>query len=131
MLDRLTRKFHTAKRLVPKPIIEQDAGIDIAVVAYGSSDGAVREALDILAAHGIKTNYMRLRAFPFSDSVRDFFASHDRVYVIEENRDAQMAGMLRMEMPDTSPKIRSVLHYDGLPLDAQSVVEAILGHETH
>ena len=58
-----------------------------------------------------------------------FFASHDRVYVIEENRDGQMAGMLRMEIPATAAKIRSVLHYDGLPLDAQSIVEEILAHE--
>jgi 2-oxoglutarate ferredoxin oxidoreductase subunit alpha len=72
VLDRLTRKFTTAKRLVPKAVIEQDAHIDIAVVAYGSSDGAVREALDILAQHGIKTNYMRLRSFPFGDEVEKF-----------------------------------------------------------
>ena len=71
VLDRLTRKFTTAKRLVPKPVIEQDAHIDIAVVAYGSSDGAVREALDILAEHGIKTNYMRLRVVPVRRGSRE------------------------------------------------------------
>ena len=97
VLDRLTRKFTTAKRLVPKPVIEQDAHIDIAVVAYGSSDGAVREALDILADHGVKTNYMRLRSFPFGDEVEKFLEQQKLVFVVEQNRDAQMRSLLTLE----------------------------------
>ena len=97
MLDRLTRKFHTAKRLVPKAVIEQDAHIDIAVVAYGSSDGAVREALDILGEHGVKANYMRLRSFPFGEDVEKFLEQHKLVFVIEQNRDAQMRSLLTLE----------------------------------
>src|SRR5690349_14737470 len=97
VLDRLTRKFATAKRMVPKPVIEQDAHIDIAIVAYGSSDGAVREALDVLAAHGIKTNYMRLRSFPFGEEVDKFLEQQKLVFVVEQNRDAQMRSLLTLE----------------------------------
>ncbi len=97
VLDRLTRKFHTAKRLVPAAAIEYDAKIDIAVVAYGSSDGAVREALDVLAAHGLKANYMRLRAFPFGEDVEKFLEAHKLVFVVEQNRDGQMRSLLTLE----------------------------------
>ena len=102
----------------------------VGVLAFGTTHWPIEEARAVLRGKGVEFDYLRLRAFPFSDAVRDFFAKHDRVYVVEENRDAQMAGMLRMEIPETSEKIRSVLHYDGLPLDADSVVEALLAHET-
>jgi len=126
VLDRLTRKFATAKRLVPKPVIEQDAHIDIAVVAYGSSDGAVREALDILAEHGIKTNYMRLRAFPFGEEVDKFLAQQKLVFVIEQNRDAQMRSLLTLETHVEKSKLRSLLHYSGLPISSEFIVKGVL-----
>jgi 2-oxoglutarate ferredoxin oxidoreductase subunit alpha len=126
VLDRLTRKFTTAKRLVPKAIIEQDAHIDIAVVAYGSSDGAVREALDLLAEHGIKTNYMRLRSFPFGDEVEKFLEQQKLVFVIEQNRDAQMRSLLTLETRVEKAKLRSLLHYSGLPISSEFIVKGVL-----
>jgi 2-oxoglutarate ferredoxin oxidoreductase subunit alpha len=126
VLDRLTRKFATAKRLVPKPVIEQDAHIDIAVVAYGSSDGAVREALAILAEHGIKTNYMRLRSFPFGDEVEKFLEQQKLVFVIEQNRDAQMRSLLTLETRVEKAKLRSLLHYSGLPISSEFIVKGVL-----
>jgi 2-oxoglutarate ferredoxin oxidoreductase subunit alpha len=130
-LDRLSKKYETLRKEIAKPLVSPAKnGTRIGLFAFGTTHWPILEAREALAAKGIEFDYMRLRAFPFSDEVRDFFAAHDRVYVVEENRDAQMAGMLRMELPETSDKIRSVLHYDGLPLDAESVVEEILGHET-
>jgi 2-oxoglutarate ferredoxin oxidoreductase subunit alpha len=126
VLDRLTRKFATAKRLVPKAIIEQDAHIDIAVVAYGSSDGAVREALDILAQHGVKTNYMRLRSFPFGDEVEKFLEQQKLVFVVEQNRDAQMRSLLTLETRIEKAKLRSLLHYSGLPISSEFIVKGVL-----
>ena len=130
-LDRLLKKWETLRHAVPGPLLSPaKKPTRIGVFACGTTHWPIEEARAVLHEKGIDFDYMRLRAFPFADSVLEFFAAHDRVYLVEENRDAQMAGMLRIEMPDVSSKIRSVLHYDGLPLDAQSVVEAILGHET-
>src|SRR5688572_15104716 len=126
VLDRLTRKFHTAKRLVPKAIIEQDPKVDIAVVAYGSSDGAVREALDVLGAHGLKANYMRLRSFPFGEDVEKFLESHKLVFVIEQNRDAQMRSLLILETRAEKHQLRSLLHYSGLPISSEFIVSGVL-----
>jgi 2-oxoglutarate ferredoxin oxidoreductase subunit alpha len=126
VLDRLTRKFTTAKRLMPKPVIEQDAHIDIAVVAYGSSDGAVREALDILADHGVKTNYMRLRAFPFGEEVEKFLEQQKLVFVVEQNRDGQMRSLLTLETRVEKAKLRSLLHYSGLPISSEFIVKGVL-----
>jgi 2-oxoglutarate ferredoxin oxidoreductase subunit alpha len=126
VLDRLARKFATAKRLVPKPIVEQDPRIDIGMVAYGSSDGAVREALDILATHGLKANYLRLRAFPFGEEVEKFLESHKLVFVIEQNRDAQMRSLLTLETRVEKAKLRSLLHYSGLPISSEFIVKGVL-----
>jgi 2-oxoglutarate ferredoxin oxidoreductase subunit alpha len=126
VLDRLSRKFVTAKRLVPKAVIEQDAHIDIGIVAYGSSDGAVREALDILAEHGIKTNYMRLRAFPFGEDVEKFLEQQKLVFVVEQNRDAQMRSLLTLETRVEKAKLRSLLHYSGLPISSEFIVKGVL-----
>jgi 2-oxoglutarate ferredoxin oxidoreductase subunit alpha len=126
VLDRLTRKFATAKRLVPAPIIEQDPKIDIAVVAFGSSDGAVREALDLLGTHGLKANYMRLRSFPFGEDVEKFLEAHKLVFVIEQNRDAQMRSLLTLETRVEKAKLRSLLHYSGLPISSEFIVKGVL-----
>jgi 2-oxoglutarate ferredoxin oxidoreductase subunit alpha len=126
VLDRLSRKFATAKRLVPKAVIEQDPGIDIAVVAYGSSDGAVREALDILGTHGLKANYLRLRSFPFGEDVEKFLEDHKLLFVIEQNRDAQMRSLLTLETRVPKEKLRSLLHYSGLPISSEFIVKGVL-----
>ncbi len=126
VLDRLTRKFHTARRLVPKPAIEHDAKIDVAIVAYGSSDGAVREARDVLASHGLTTNYMRLRAFPFGEDVEKFLEAHKLVFVVEQNRDGQMRSLLTLETRVEKAKLRSLLHYSGLPISSEFIVKGVL-----
>ena len=126
VLDRLTRKFHTAKRLVPMAHIEHDPKIDIALVAYGSSDGAVREARDILSSHGLTANYMRLRAFPFGEDVEKFLEAHRLVFVIEQNRDAQMRSLLTLETRVEKSKLRSLLHYSGLPISSEFIVKGVL-----
>jgi 2-oxoglutarate ferredoxin oxidoreductase subunit alpha len=129
-LDRLSKKFETLRRSIAKPVLSPaKSATKIGVFALGSTHWPIEEARHVLSNRGIEFDYLRLRAFPFSDEVRAFFDKHDRVYVVEENRDGQIAGMLRMEIPSTASKIRSVLHYDGLPLDAESVVEGILAHE--
>ena len=128
-LDRLVRKFDTARTLLPRPVIETAPGATIGVIAYGSSDMAVREARAMLAARGVPLDYLRLRALPIDTEVRDFVRDHRVVYLVEQNRDAQAASILRLEMPERATAIRSVLHYSGLPIDAQSVIDGITEQE--
>lgn len=130
-LDRLAKKFETAKGLVPQPIIEDVAGAKVGIIAYGSSHWAVGESRDQLQDEaGLPTSYLRLRAYPFPQSVEDFVRRHDRVYVVEQNRDAQMLSLLRMDLdPALQTRLRSVLHYSGLPIDARSVTKNIVAQE--
>jgi 2-oxoglutarate ferredoxin oxidoreductase subunit alpha len=129
-LDRLTKKFDTARKLLPKPIIKVMPGAPVGIIAFGSSDPAVEEARSLLAAEeGTKTDYLRLRALPIGAEVFEFIDSHPVVYVVEQNRDAQCASILRLECPDRAPLIRSILNYNGLPIDARSIVEGILAGE--
>lgn len=130
-LDRLAKKFETAKGLVPQPIIEDVKGAKVGIIAYGSSDGAVIETRDQLREEAsIETSYLRLRAYPFPDSVEDFVRRHDRVYVVEQNRDGQMMSLLRIDLdPALQTRLRSVLHYSGLPIDARSVTQSIVAQE--
>lgn len=126
-MDRLTRKFNTARNIVPQPVIETQDGAQVAIIAYGSSDAPVQEARTRLEQeHNIKSDYMRIRALPVSDAVRQFIIDHERVIVIEQNRDAQLASILRGEYPDLAPRIDSLLHYNGLPLDAQTVINGVV-----
>jgi 2-oxoglutarate ferredoxin oxidoreductase subunit alpha len=127
VLDRLTRKFQTAKKYLPRPVIEQDPRTDIAIVSIGSSDGAVHEALDILRARGVQMNYMRVRAFPFSEEVEKFLADHRLLFVVEQNRDAQLRSLLTLETRVTKEKLRSLLHYSGLPVSSSFIVDGVLG----
>jgi 2-oxoglutarate/2-oxoacid ferredoxin oxidoreductase subunit alpha len=121
VLDRLRRKHETAKRYVPEPIIDRTAS-RIGLMAFGSSDQAVSEARDQLRErHDLDTSYLRLRGFPFPDSVQSFLDDMDVVYVVEQNRDAQMAGLLAAAFPGQAFKLKSVLHYDSLPLCADIV----------
>ena len=130
-LDRLAKKFETAKQLVPAPIDESVAGAKVGIIAYGSSHWAVTESRDQLQAEAsLSTSYLRLRAYPFSEAVEDFVRRHDRVYVVEQNRDAQMMSLLRMDLdPALQTRLRSVLHYSGLPIDARSVTVSIVAQE--
>jgi 2-oxoglutarate/2-oxoacid ferredoxin oxidoreductase subunit alpha len=128
-MDRLVRKFNTARTLAPQPIVESQ-GRDIGVIAYGSSDPAVREARHkLLRDHDLQVDYLRVRALPVADAVPQFIRDHKVVYLVEQNRDAQMASILKAEFPELATRIKSILHYNGLPLDAQSVVEGIVEGE--
>jgi 2-oxoglutarate ferredoxin oxidoreductase subunit alpha len=130
-LDRLSRKFDTARTMVPEPVAEIESGASIGIIAFGSSHWAVQESRDQLREDGgIKTSYLRLRAYPFTPDVDDFIRRHDRVYVVEQNRDAQMRSLLLMDGdPALAVRLRSVLHYNGLPIDARSITEAIQQQE--
>jgi 2-oxoglutarate ferredoxin oxidoreductase subunit alpha len=124
-MDRLARKFETAKRYVPAPVLSSGSGARVGIIAYGSSDFAVEEARVILRKQGIETDYLRLRALPFTPEAAAFVESHDRVYVVDQNRDGQMYELLCIEVVGNSRKLRSLRHYDGFPLDAETVVEGV------
>jgi 2-oxoglutarate ferredoxin oxidoreductase subunit alpha len=124
-LDRLARKFESAReRSAPLPVVD-GSGSAIGIIHYGSSDFAVQEARSILARRGMASDSLRVRALPFSPQVREFVEKHERVYVIDQNRDAQMHAILSLDFPQVTPKLRSIRHYDGFPLDAESVIEGI------
>ena len=129
LVDRLLVKWKTAKALVPGPVLtasEKKTGIGI--IAFGSSDGAVIEALDILADKGIHADYLRLRAFPFNGEVTDFVERHDTIFVVEQNRDAQLRSLLILEANAEARKLIPVLHYSGMPIPTSCVVEGICEH---
>jgi 2-oxoglutarate ferredoxin oxidoreductase subunit alpha len=131
LMERLARKFETARTMVPAALVVQTGKSKIGVVAFGTSDFAVTESRDQLKKEfGVEADYLRLRAYPFSREVRDFVASHDRVYVVEQNRDAQMLSLLKLDLPAAeTPKLRSVRHFNGLPIDARSVTDEIVLQE--
>jgi 2-oxoglutarate ferredoxin oxidoreductase subunit alpha len=128
VMDRLAKKLETARTLVPAPEIV-GSGSGLGILAFGSSHGAVLEARDQLGLAGVRTDYLLLKALPASVAVAEFVRAHPHVYVVEQNRDGQMASILRAEYPDLAARIRSVRHYDGLPIDARSVSDEILRQE--
>ena len=130
-MDRLARKFESARGHVPAPEVQDAAGAHIAIVGYGTSHWAIDESRDQLERErGIRTSYLRLKAYPFTDDLGAFIDRHERVYVVEQNRDAQMLALMRLELsPERLGKLRSVLHYNGLPIDARSISDEILVHE--
>jgi 2-oxoglutarate ferredoxin oxidoreductase subunit alpha len=130
-MDRLALKFETARSKVPEPVIEERNGADLGIIAYGSTHWAIVEALDQLEReYGMKANYCRVRAFPFSKAIKDFIHRHRRVYVVEQNRDAQLCSLLKIEIDaEDVARLRSVLHYNGLPVDARSVTDSIVSQE--
>ena len=126
-LDRINRKFETARHLVPAPVIRDiSATTRLGIINFGSTEPAVREALDCLNRKGHGINHMRLRAFPFADSVREFVDRHDHVFVVEQNRDAQMRHLLISEVELPAGKLIAVNNYDGLPLTATFIQQAVL-----
>ena len=130
-MDRLARKFETARAHVPKPEIDQTPGAKIGFVGYGTSHWAITESRDQLREEtDVKVSYFRLRAYPFTDDLANFIDAHERVYVIEQNRDAQMRQLMRLELSiERQAKLRSVLHYNGLPIDARSITDDVLSQE--
>ncbi len=119
LLMRLKRKFENLRTHLPKPIVDKNSKAQIGLIAFGSSEAAIAETRSLLKT---ETSYMRIRSLPFQDEVRDYIAAHDRVVVIEQNRDGQLAGLLRSDFPALAHKITSVTHFDGLPLAAEIVV---------
>jgi len=125
VVDRLLVKWETARDLVPAPEIEYSKFNKRAILSLGSCDGAVREALHRLKDEGTGLNYCRVRAFPFSDAVKDFIDQHERVYVVEQNRDAQLRSLLMLDIEADARKLVPILHYDGMPLAANFVVQKV------
>ncbi|MGH8188898.1 MAG: 2-oxoacid:acceptor oxidoreductase subunit alpha, partial [Steroidobacteraceae bacterium] len=125
VLDRLKRKFDTAKTLVPQAAFTGRNTHDVGIVSLGSCDGAVNEALDILKRRGVQLDYMRVRSFPFGQEVEEFLASHALLFVVEQNRDAQLKSLLTLESAVDKAKLRSILHYSGLPISSTVIVDGI------
>jgi 2-oxoglutarate ferredoxin oxidoreductase subunit alpha len=130
-MERLARKLESARSLVPAPELHGTGAARVGIVAYGSSHPAVVESRVQLAKEkGLETDYLRVRAYPFARAVHEFVERHERVYVVEQNRDGQLAALLRLDLaPELAPRLRSVAHVHGLPLDARSVTDEILGLE--
>jgi len=130
-LDRLAKKFETARNRVPLPEFQEPSSTEIGIIAYGTSHWAVIESLDQMKQeHDKEAGYCRVRGFPFHDNIKDFIRRHKRVYVVEQNRDAQLYSLLRMEIDaEDVGKLRRVLHYNGLPIDARTVTDSIVSQE--
>jgi len=131
LMERLNRKFETARTLVPHPIVVQTGKSKIGIIAFGTSDFAILEGRDQLKKeYGVETDYLRIRAFPFTSEVHEFIASHDRIYIVEQNRDAQMLSLLKLDLPvEDIVKLRSIRHFNGLPIDARSVTDEFVMQE--
>ncbi len=129
-LDRLVRKHDTARSVVPAPIVEEKKGVKVAILAYGTTHHAVVEARDFLREAGVELNYMRVRALPLSPEVATFVKRHDRVYVVEQNRDGQLYGIIRTELPThLIGRLESIRHYNGVPIDAHAIIDPLLEEE--
>jgi 2-oxoglutarate/2-oxoacid ferredoxin oxidoreductase subunit alpha len=131
LMERLARKFETARTLVPAPVVVQDGKSKVGIIAFGTSDFAVLESRDQLKKeYGVETDYLRVRAFPFTPEVHEFVASHERVYIVEQNRDAQLQSLLKLDLPAADAvKLRSIRHFNGLPIDARSVTDEFVLQE--
>ena len=130
-LDRLARKFETARQWVPKPVTETVAEAKVGFIGYGTSHWAITESRDQLREEtDVRTSYFRLRAYPFTADLAAFIDAYERVYIVEQNRDAQLLQLMKLELtPERVAKLRSILHYNGLPIDARSVTDDVLAQE--
>ena len=130
-MERLSRKFETARSFVPKPEVLGDGKAKIGIIAYGTSHWGIVEARDQMRdEYKLATDYLRLRAYPFTKEVVEFIDKHDRIYVVEQNRDRQMFDLLRLDLtPERISKLRSIAHIHGLPLDARSVTDELISME--
>jgi len=129
VMDRLLVKWETAKGLVPRAVLNKaEWRTKVGIIAFGSSDPAVIEARDSLAEEGIHTDYLRIRAFPFGQEVEDFLHNHETVFVVEQNRDAQMKSLLMLEINNIADRLVSILHYNGMPIPNECVVQGVSEH---
>jgi 2-oxoglutarate ferredoxin oxidoreductase subunit alpha len=130
-MERLAHKFDVMRRFLPEPVLQKGHGARIGLVAFGTSDYAVRESMDQLRdEYEIETSYLRLKAYPFTHHLEDFIRQHDRVYVVDQNRDAQLHGLMRLDLdPELAAKLRSLRYFGGLPLDARTVTDELAKQE--
>ena len=130
-MERLARKFETARRHVPKPDVVDLQDAEIGIIGYGTSRWAIEESRDQLEREtGVRTASLRLRAYPFTDDLGAFIDRYERIYVVEQNRDSQMLTLMRGELrADRIAKLQKVVHYNGLPIDARSITDEILAQE--
>jgi len=130
-LNRIKNKINSSRPELPEPVILKQRGAKNALIAIGSTDAAVREALDYIKEDGVKLNYLRLRALPPAEGVLDFIRKHDKIYILDNNRDGQMHGILSLELPEKATDLVSLTHIDGLPISAEWIIEQIMQEENH
>jgi 2-oxoglutarate ferredoxin oxidoreductase subunit alpha len=126
-MERLRKKMETVKTFLPKPVIDFDANKKVGIVSFGTNDAAIEEARDYLAADGTETNYLRVRSLPLTDEVKEFVLNHERIYVIENNFDGQLAQIIRLEYAEDLTHMKSLALGDGLPMTAQWILNRIRG----
>jgi 2-oxoglutarate ferredoxin oxidoreductase subunit alpha len=127
-MERLLRKFETARGLLPRPILKQAAKpTRVGVIHYGSTAAAMDESLEMLAAQGFSVDALRIRAFPLAREIADFVRDHDQVFVVEQNRDAQMRTLLTTDLGIAPSRLTSILHYGGMPINARFIFAEIAG----
>jgi 2-oxoglutarate ferredoxin oxidoreductase subunit alpha len=127
-MERLNKKFETARSFVPRPEVFADAKAKVGIIAYGTTHWAITESRDqLLNEHKLQTDYLRVRSYPFTREIHEFIERHERVYVVEQNRDGQMASLLKLDTKaELHPRLRSICHIHGLPIDARSVTDELL-----
>jgi 2-oxoglutarate ferredoxin oxidoreductase subunit alpha len=130
-MERLNRKFETARSFVPRPELTKGNNAKIGIIGYGTSHWGITEGRDQLRdEYHMETDYLRLRAYPFTREVHEFIEQHDRIYVVEQNRDAQMLSLLKLDLkPELITRLRSIAHITGLPLDARSITDELTSME--
>ena len=130
-MERLNRKFETARSFVPRPELTKGNNAKIGIIAYGTSHWGITESRDQLRdEYHLETDYLRLRAYPFTREVHEFIEQHERIYVVEQNRDAQMLSLLKLDLkPELITRLRSIAHITGLPLDARSITDELTSME--
>jgi 2-oxoglutarate/2-oxoacid ferredoxin oxidoreductase subunit alpha len=130
-MERLNRKFETARSFVPRPVLTKGKAAKIGVIGYGTSHWGITESIDQLRdEYHVEIDYLRLRAYPFTREVHEFIEQHETIYVVEQNRDAQMATLLKLDLkPELITRLRSIAHITGLPLDARSITDELTSME--
>src|ERR1700704_3514741 len=130
-LERINKKFETSRSFLPRPELVSDGKSKIGIIAFGTTHWAITECRDQLRNEfQVETDYLRIRSFPFTREIHDFIEQHDRIYVVEQNRDAQMATLLKLDIkPELTPRLRSICHIHGLPIDARSVTDDLMTME--
>ncbi len=129
VIDRLLVKWGTTRKMVPKPVIKYSKSNKIGIISYGSSDGAAKEAMKELKKQNRTYNYCRIKSFPFNDSVKNFIEKHEKIYIVEQNRDAQLRSLLILDLDLDPKKFVSILHYNGNPIHANFIIKEILKKE--